>query len=339
MAATTESSVVHDSVLASTLRRRAPGYITQVGSQCPFWYWMRKAKRYKPVRGGERIERSVEYALNTDEPTYHGYDTLNLHPTDDTTIVFANWKQYYKPIVISGREKRINSGMRIFDLLEQKEQNAITSLINQFNDDLYEDGTGNNSKAVVGLAAICAWAPTSGTLFGVNRANEAWWRNQIKNTNAAAWDRTNSEATMTYDMETLNTLCGRLKSGKRRYPDVVICTEAYYQYYCFCTEKIGRRFVNQKVADAGWKNALFNGTTIIPDEDCPNYTGGYAQGYWLNSEFLEMFYHPDANLTVTPSDRMPDQDAFAQTVLWMGGVICTNCAKQGVHFNITAKAA
>ncbi len=327
-----------DSVLASTLERRAKGYISQVGSQCPLWYWLREKKRYKAQDGGNRIERAVEYALNTDEPSFAGYDTLEMGPTDDTTILIANWKQYHKAIVISGEEKRKNSGMRVFNLLEQKEKNAVTSLINQFNDHVYLDGTGHDSKRITGLQAICAWAPTTGTLFGLNRETYSWWRNREKDTNAAAWDTTNSVATMRDHMNVMYRECGRTKVKGQRYPDFIIGTETYWDYYCGVTEKIGRRFVDPKVANSGWDNAKFRGAVLVADEDCPDSAGSEAQGYFLNSDFLELVYHPQANMTLTKALRFPEQDAFVRVVLWMGALICTNCAKQGVHFGLTAQA-
>ena len=172
--AATSQSLVNDVVLSSTLQRRSQGYENQISQQIPLFYWLKRKGQYKPVNGGTRIEWAVEYGLDDSEESYSGFDQFDLPEQDNVTIAYANWKQAEKSIVISGRDRMINTGQKIFDLLEQKEKNAIESLQQQMNKRFYADGTGNDSKRVTGLAALIAEDPTSGTLFGIQPANEVW---------------------------------------------------------------------------------------------------------------------------------------------------------------------
>src|SRR5690606_15365284 len=127
----------------------------QIVKQLPFFWWMKQKKRYKAKNGGARLEWPVQYALDDREKSYHGFDLLPKQEQDNVTIAFASWKEYYADIVISGRDKAINKGEGvIFDLLQQREDNALASLQEQMNTDLYSDGTGNNSKRITGLGAI-----------------------------------------------------------------------------------------------------------------------------------------------------------------------------------------
>lgn len=334
--AATSQSLVNDVVLSSTLQRRSQGYENQISQQIPLFYWLKRKGQYKPVNGGTRIEWAVEYGLDDSEESYSGYDEFTLPEQDNVTIAYANWKQAYKSIVISGRDRMINTGQKIFDLLEQKEKNAIESLQQQMNERFYSDGTGNDSKRVTGLGAIIAEAPTSGTLFGINRANEAWWRNQLKDTNAAYWDKTNDVPTMRNDMVELWLKCGRLAAGgkKDRYPDLILGSENYYMYYDRTCSKIGQRFVNTNAADAGFTNLKFMGATLIHDYDCPPDAGNDEKAFFINSRFMQLKYHPQRNFKVTALQSPENQDAFVAKVLWMGELICTNCAKQGLHTGV-----
>ena len=337
MAATTQS-ITNDAVLSSTLQRRQKGYENAISNQIPLFYWLKKKGQYKPVNGGSRIEWAVEYGLDDGEESYHGFDELSLPEQDNVTIAYANWKQAYKTIVISGRDRMINTGEKIFDLLEQKEQNAIESLQQQMNERFYSDGTGNDSKRVTGLGAIISETPTSGTLFGINRANETWWRNISVDTGAAYWDTTNDIAVMRQDMHELYIKCGRLKSGgsKGRYPDLILGSENYYLYYDDTCSRIGQRFVNTNTADAGFTNLKFMGSTLIHDVDCPQDAGSNEKAFFINSRFMQLKYHPQRNFVVTAMQSPENQDAFTAKVLWMGELIATNCAKHGIHQGVAA---
>jgi len=131
--------------------------------------------------------------------------------------------------------------------------------------------------------------------------------------------------------------CGRVASGgkKNRYPDLGLCTETYYKHYHQILQK-DQRFSNTDAADAGFTNLTFMGMTLIPDYDCPADANTYAQAYFLNSRFLKLVYHPQRNFTTTAKESLitSNQDGFVSLVLWMGELICTNCAKQGINYGV-----
>jgi hypothetical protein len=206
------------------------------------------------------------------------------------------------------------------------------------NEDFYLDGTGNSSKDVMGLGAIIAEAPTTGTLFGINRANSSWWRNQNKDSAAAYFDGTNTIFTMVNDMEELWVDCGRYVGGgaKTRWPDLILSTPTYYRLYKMGCDRLGRRFSNTTVLDAGFTNLMFNDATMIYDFDCPQDAGSGEKAFFINANFMALRYASRRNFNTTPFQKPLDQDGFAAMIQWAGELTCTNCAKQGIHQGVTA---
>jgi hypothetical protein len=338
----TSQTLVTNAVLASTLADRAKGYVDSISKQIPLFWWLKRAGRYKPAEG-DRIEWAIEYALDDSEGSFHGYDTLPLIEQDNVTIGIANWKQYHKTIVISGLDRDVKNrgSAKVFDLLEQKEKNALNSLHTEMNSHFYLDGTGNSSKRVTGLGAIIAEAPTTGTLFGINRATAGneYWRNQNIDTNSYAYASSGSVPTMLNDMERLWVLCGRLKgTGSKRYPDLILSTETYWRYYVQSLQKIGTRYVNVEASDAGFKNVTFNSATMIEDQDCPQDAGSAEKAFFINSDYMALRYGSLHNFKVTPFIEPADQNAFAAKILWAGELTSSLCAKHGIHQGITSAA-
>ena len=324
--------------LAATLQRRSKGYLNVISRQIPLWFWLRRAKRYISTNGGTQIEFNLEYALDEEEASYDDYDTIPVIPQDNVEIAIANWKNYAKTIAINGPEKRVNSGQRIFTLLKQKERNALESLQQQWNTHAYEDGTANSGKRITGLKAIIASDPTTGTLFNLDRSTRTYWQNYTVDTAGAAYNTTTKKSLMWVDMHDLWIKTGRLKSGgvDNKHVDLILCTEAYFKLYAEVGQISGQRFTNVMKLDAGFTTLEFMGATMINDEDMPADAGSDAQAYFINSRFMELRYHPQANLSLTEMLGMVEQDAFSKRVLWMGELICTNTRKQGLHEGVQA---
>lgn len=329
---------VTNSLLAATLQDRAKDYLNIISGQIPLFFWLRMKGRYVGKSGGTHLEWPLEVVLNTTDLSYSGSDILPVKFSDDVILARANWKQYAAPIAITGEEKLKNGAQRTFHLLKQKELNALESIQQQMNEHFYQDGTGNNSKRVTGLKAIISTTPTTGTLFNVSRANIVPWRNRKKDTNDFAFDTDTKIANMTQDMNLLRIECGRQKVGGKadQYPDLILCTETYYDRYAQVLQHIGQRFVNVKVGDAGFTTLEFMGATLMHDEDMPADAGSDAQGYFINSRFMKLIYHTAANFTTGEFITQEQQDAFSTKLLWMGELTSNNIAKHGLHEGVKA---
>jgi len=218
------------------------------------------------------------------------------------------------------------------------------------NSHFYLDGTGNGGKRVTGLAALIPEDPTTGTLFGINRANETWWRSNLQDDGAASsavdgvdTSGTHIGLTMRKGMTRLYQLCGQGGAGgtSNRNPDLILCSEGYYNAYddALAQSGQGQRFINQEAADAGYETLKFKGATMIADEDCPSdatntsgSTGG--TGIFINSQFMKLCYAPKRNFSTKGMDSPVDQDAFVDYIQWAGELVVTNSNKHGRHIGI-----
>ncbi len=333
---------LNNAALASMLQKRESGYIDVISRQIPLWEWLRRKGNYVGVSGGTQYEWAVFNDLDTDEGSFAGWDTLPNTASDDVDLAIASYKSYYKPITINGEELDLNNGERIFNLMQQKEEAALSSLRHQLSEHSYLDGTGNGSKRIVGLGAICSATPTTGTLFNINRATAGneYWQNQRVDTNAVAFDYSDGISNVRNGLETCYTRCGRQKQmGAQRYPDLILCTENYRNYLSEVMDHKGQRYVNTNEADAGFETLKFRNASIVEDQDCPADAGSGEQAFLLNSDCMKLIYIKSANFKTSKAMPLEAQDGFARRLIWRGCLIARNPAKLGVHEGITATQA
>ena len=104
---------------------------------------------------------------------------MNISPNSPISAAQFGIAQYAAAVTISGLEMLQNSGKEAFiDLLEGRVKVAEGQLRNRMDYDLYQDGTGNASKNITGLALAIPDDPTTGTYGGISRGSFNFWRSQ-----------------------------------------------------------------------------------------------------------------------------------------------------------------
>lgn len=190
---------------------------------------LRAKGNVKPFSGGNEILQEIGYtdASTINANSYSGYEVINIAP--NSPISSANYaiKQYAGSVSMSGLEMLQNSGKEAFiDLMEGRMQIAEGQLMNRMDYDAYQDGTGNASKNLTGLAAAVPDDPTSGTYGGIPRGTYTFWRSQyfrgVTDGGAAV-----SAANIVNYMTTLALRCVR---GNNK-PDLFIGDATYFGFY------------------------------------------------------------------------------------------------------------
>jgi hypothetical protein len=281
---------------------------------------MYKRGNYRSEDGGLTIVTPLDYAENSTYQRYSDWDLLNIGASDVISAAEYQWRQIAVNIVASGREKRINSGeSRIFSLAKSKMKNAIRTFNNNFSSDLYSAGTLSNQ--INGLQALVSDLGT-GTVGGIDSGVYTFWKSQIFDCS----DNTVTASATTIENSIMLPLWLNLDRGPDDQPDLIVMDNTFYKYFEASQTSI-KRYTNAESANAGlvslkYKNAdvYFDGNSGIPT----------THAYFLNSNYLELVVHRDADLEIVDSQRPINQDGDVVPILWMGNLTCSNRHQQGL---------
>ena len=274
--------------------------------------------------GGLTIAAPLDYAENNTYQRYSGYDVLNVGASDVISAAEYQWRQIAINVVASGLELRTNSGdSRIINLVKARLKNAIRTFKNNFSADIYSDGTLANQ--VNGLQALVADAGT-GTVGGIDSSTWTFWKNKVQSA-AAPLQGGGAIVPGATTMESLMLpLWLSLTRGDDQ-PDLIVMDNNYFTFFEQSQTSI-KRYTDSTKADAGFVTLKYKGADVIFD-------GGSGipanHAYFLNTDYLELVVHKDADMTVMDEMKPYNQDAAVVPVLWMGNLVCSNRSLQGVQ--------
>lgn len=273
--------------------------------------------------GGLSIVTPLEYAENGTYQRYSGFDSLNIQAADVLSSADYNWKQVAVHVAASGLELRTNSGeSRIINMAKAKVRNAINSFKNGLASDIYSDGSASNQ--IGGLQSLVADAGT-GTVGGINSSTYTFWKNKVQ---SAAAPRQGGSAIIP-GSSTIESLMLPLWLALTRgddHPDLIVMDDTYFTYFEQSQTSI-KRYNDSSSADAGFVSLKYKGADVIYDG---NTSMPDAHAYFLNTDYLEMVAHSDANMSVMSEKSSVNQDAVVIPILWQGNLVCSNRALQGV---------
>ena len=307
-------------LVSTTFRKHRKEIKDNLSNRNALLKYINKRGNNRKDDGGLTIVTPLDYAANNTYQRYTDWDTLNISQSDVISAAEYSWRQIAINVVASGRDIRINNGeSRQITLVTSRIKNAIRTFNNNFSSDLYSDGTLANQ--INGLQAIIADTNTN-TVGGIDAGSFTFWQNQV--TDASVLSVTPSATTIEGGLM-LPAWLG-LDRGPGDQPDLIVMANDYYTF--FETSQVSiKRYNDKDSADAGfvtlkYKNAdvLFDGNSGIPTSHI----------YMINTNYLELCTHVDADLEVMEEARPINQDGSVTTILWMGNLVCSNRHQQGV---------
>ena len=286
-----------------------------------------KAKdNVKPISGGSLILQEIGYtdASTINANSYSGYEVLSIAPNSPISSAQFSIKQYAASVSMSGLEMLQNSGKEAFlDLMEGRMQISEGQLMNRLDYDLYQDGTGNASKNLTGLALAVPDDPTTGTYGGISRTSYNFWRSQYYRgvtDGGAAVSAANIQAYMT-------TLALRCVRGNDK-PDLWIADATYFGFYVNSLQGIQRIASDNGSGKAGAgfgpELAFYGGGMAakvvmgggISGAVSPTQTtsGATSAHMWaLNTDYIFWRPHKDRNFVPIGGERQSvNQDAVVK---------------------------
>lgn len=285
-----------------------------------------KRGKIRTEDGGLSIVAPLDYAANGTYQRYSGFDVLNIAASDVLSAAEFPWKQIAVNVVASGLELRNNSGSyRILNLAKARLNNALRTFKNGLSNDMYSDGTATNQ--INGLQALVADAGT-GVVGGIDSSAFAFWKNIVQS--AAAPLQGGAAITVsptTVESLMLNLWLPLVRGDDK--PDLIVASWDYYSFYEQSQSSL-KRYTNDDASDGaqgGFVSMKYKTADVM-------YDGGSgiptSRMYFLNSEYLELVVHQDANMKEVPELRSVNQDAVVMPIIWQGNLVVSNRSLQGV---------
>lgn len=289
---------------------------------------MKRKGKIKTVSGGYEIAEPIDYAENSTYQRYVGYEALNTGASDVITSVKFPYQQVALHVTASGRELRMNSGKeQMINLVKARKENALRTASNNFSVDMYSDGSLTNQ--INGLSNLIQ-TNGQGTVGGINAATWTFWRNQFKEatgTNLAATPNATNAASLKADM---GSLWLALNRGADK-PDLIVMTHDFYTLYETGEQQL-QRYADSDLAQAGFITLKYKSANVIFDDNT-NFTTTGERAYFLNTDYLMLCQHREAQWTMDGEKTPTNQDAVVIPMYWMGNLVVTNRSLQGILFD------
>ena len=315
-------NAVFTELVSTTFRKHRKEITDNVSKNNALLRRLYDKKQTRKEDGGLTIVTPLDYAENGTYQRYSGYDVLNIGASDVISAAEYQWRQIAINVAANGQELRTNSGdSRILNLVKSRMKNAIRTFKNNFSADLYSDGSLSNQ--INGLQAIVA-ANGAGTIGGIDSSTWTFWKNKVQSA-AAPLQGGGAIVPGPTTMESLMLPLWLALTRGDDQPDLIVMDNNYYTFFETSQTSI-KRYTDETKANAGFVSLKYKSADVIFDggSGIPTNTG-----YFLNTDYIELVSHRDADMTVMDELKPVNQDAAVVPVLWMGNLVCSNRALQG----------
>ncbi|MER8745876.1 phage major capsid protein [Mesorhizobium sp. M1004] len=321
-------STTFTEMVSTTLRNSATEVADNVSKNNAFLNRLKKKNKIRNLDGGTEIQVQLEYAENSTYQRYAGLDTLNTNGSDVVTSAKFDWAQVALHVVSSGKELRQNSGkFAMINLVKTKKGNALKTAANNFSVDLYSDGSLSNQ--IGGLANILQ-TNGQGTVGGIDSATWTFWRNKFLEATGTNLAATPSAANAISFKADMNRLWLSLTRGVDK-PDLITFSHDFYSLYEIGEQQL-QRYMDADMAQSGFIGLKYKTADVIFDDNT-NFTTTAEKGYFINSDYLYVDQHKEAQWTQDDEKKPVNQDAVVIPFYWMGNLVCSNRSLQGVLFD------
>jgi hypothetical protein len=306
-------------MVTTTLRNHPTEVADNVSKHNALYRRLKAGGKIKKLSGGYEIVRPLDYAENATFQRYSGYDALNINASDVLSAAKYDWVQSAIHVTASGREMRMNSGKeQLIDLAAARTRNAMRTAANNMSTDLYSSGSLTNQMG--GLAKIIT-ATTGGTVGGISSTTHTWWECQSLEMSGAG-----TYPDIKPEMMELWLSCVR---GNDR-PQLIVATNDLYAAYWNALTALQRYNDNVSEATLGFQALKFQDADVIFDSNATNFTTTGEKMFFINTDYLELVVHRDANWTTLDEKMSVNQDAVVIPIIWQGQLTCSNRSVQGV---------
>jgi hypothetical protein len=257
---------------------------TVLNSNIEFQRIIRAAKKWS----GRTKRVPVKVTKNTTGTSFAGYDTFSTAATDNRQYMEFTPSFYQITVSLPGDELAVaDTEDKVLDLMKLTIQSDTEDMADDLGTLIYADGTGNNSKDPLGLAACVDDGTSVSSIGGLARATYTTLKSTV----------TSSSGTLS--LAKMDTLWNAVVAGSQK-PTIGLTTETVFALFGQLLRpqehimkpvgetkamKSGSGFANQ--GTDGMTGLNYNGMGIVGDEKC---TSGAL--IFLNENYLDWYALP-----------------------------------------------
>lgn len=248
---------------------------TVLNSNVLFQRVVRGSKKWS----GRTLRVPVKVAKNSTGTSFAGFDTFSTAATNNRQYMEFTPSFYQITCALPGDELSVaDTDEKILDLMKLTIQSDTEDMADDLGTIFYADGTGNNSKDPLGLAALNDDGSNVSTIGGLSRSTYTTLKSTLT-----------SQATLT--LASVDTLWMAVTSGAQK-PTAIYTTETVYNYYGQLLrpqERITKDVGTMKglSGGTGFTALSYNGKPILMDEKC---TSGTFQ--MINEDYVDFYALP-----------------------------------------------
>lgn len=306
-------------IITTTIDNYRDTLSDNVQKHIPLLKRLQKKGNTEPANGGVNLLENLMYQENGTFKWYSGYETLDVSASDVLTSAQFAWKQANVNVTLSGLEDLQNAGkQQMHNLIKSRIKVAEKTLQNNIGAALFYSNTESGGKAIGGLQHLIADLPTSGTVGGIDRSANTWWRNQYYDFSDASV--TASASTITHAMNLIHLRCTRGSDM----PDMYVAGETYFTYFEESLQP-QQRFTDATTAQTGFLSYKYKNAEVFYDVNCAS-----TRMYACNTDYLHFRPHADRNFVTMDRKSAVNQDATIVPLYWAGNLTCSNASLQGI---------
>jgi hypothetical protein len=238
------------------------------------------------------------------------------------------WSQYYVSIAVDGLTLvRADSPAPIATYVKTKFAQARMSMENRLGTGVWSNSANPND--IVGLVSAIDDGTNTTIYGGLSRTTYPFLKCQI--------DSSSTSLTLA----NMQSLFSASTFGGRS-PSIAFATSPQYNAYwnLVAGQAGGQRFPvqpggsDEQLAQAGFKNILFNGVPVLTDSHVPTVT---AQGkfFFINEDYLTLYVNDKVDMYLEDFQTPINQDAMVAKMLWYGQLIDSNPQTSGKFTALT----
>lgn len=315
---------VFTELVTTTYRNHKKELADNVSEHNALYRRMTQKGRVRREDGGLSIVEPLDYAENSTYQRYSGYDPLNVAASDVLSAAEFPWRQQATHVTASGLEIRSNSGEnRIINLVKSRIKNAQRTMANNLSEDFYSSGSLTNQ--IGGLQSLISDAGT-GTVGGINSSTFTFWQNTVQSAAAPL----QGGGAITPSATTIESLMLPLYLRTTRGADTVDLIVASEDYFTFFEQSQTslKRYAPEDNGKGGMISMKYKSADVFFDSAASGIPSAHM--YFINTDYISVVVHQDADMEIMPEMRAINQDAIVIPVIHQCNLTISNRKRQGV---------